>query len=77
MDVKLLPLLKSLLATLVTGGVLYLATDLVLTGSEGKLLLVAKCCGLGVVAVVLYVLLMLLTRQEDLTALVQRYRKGK
>ena len=76
-SVKLLPLLKSLLATLVTGGVLYLATDLVLTGSEGKLLLVAKCCGLGVVAVVLYVLLMLLTRQEDLTALVQRYRKGK
>ena len=38
-------------------------------------MLVAKCVGLGAAAVVLYALLMLLTRQEDFLALVKRCKK--
>ena len=73
--IQVLPLCKSLLATLISGGILWLATDMVLGGGEGKLLLVAKCVGLGAAAAVVYVLLLLLLRQEDFGALLARYRK--
>ena len=79
--IQVLPLGKSLLATLVSGGrhcqahLLKSATDMVLSGGEGKLLLVVKCVGLGAAAAVVYVLLLLLLRQEDLGALLARYRK--
>ena len=52
-----------------------MATGMVLSGSEGKLLLVVKCAGLGAAAAAAYVLLLLLLRQEDLGALLERYRK--
>ncbi len=73
--IPLLPLCKSLLAALAAGGALWLATGMVLSGSEGKLLLVVKCAGLGAAAAAAYVLLLLLLRQEDLGALLERYRK--
>ena len=69
------PLVKSFLSALITGGALYLLTGLVLSGQEGKILLVVKCVCLGAVAAVLYVALMLLTRQEDFLELVKRYKK--
>lgn len=74
--VRVLPLVKSLTAALVTGGALWWATDMALTGGESKLTLVVKCGGLGVAAAGAYALLMLLTRQEDFLALVRRLRGG-
>lgn len=73
--IRLLPLLKSAAATLVTGGALWICTGLALNGLESKLMLVVKCVGLGAVAAVVYVLLLLLTRQEDLLEIAERYRK--
>lgn len=70
------PLVKSLAAALLTGGALHLLTLLALNGLESKVMLVVKCVGLGVVAVVIYGALMLLTRQEDFLALVKRYKKS-
>ncbi len=69
------PLGKSLLCTLLTGGALWILTGHVLNGMEGKLMLVAKCVGMGATAAVIYALLMLLVRQEDLLEIVKRYRK--
>lgn len=71
------PLVKSAASTLVTGGILYLLTSLVLNGLESKVMLVVKCVGLGAVAVVIYGALMLVTRQEDFLELVKRYKKPK
>ncbi len=65
-------LAKSLLATLLMGGALYCATGMVLSGLEGKALLVVKCAAMGAAAMALYALLMLLTRQEDFLALLRR-----
>ena len=50
---------------------------MVLSGSEGKLMLVVKCVGLGAAAAVVYALLLLLLRQEDFAALLERWRKPK
>ena len=74
-DIRVGPLVKCIGAALVTGSALLCASDLFLTGAEGKLLLVVKCLGLGAAAAVLYVLLMLLTRQRDFMELVKRYKK--
>ena len=75
-EIHVLPLLKSLGAALLMGGALWYAADLVLTGMEGKLLLMAKCIGLGVIAVIIYAALLLVIRQEDFLALAGRYRKN-
>ena len=75
--VRAAPLLKSLLAALAVGGGLWFASDLVLTGGEGKLLLVAKCAALGACAAAAYAALLLVTRQEDFRELLARYRKPK
>lgn len=73
--IRVLPLGKSLLATLISGGALALATNMALGGGEGKLLLVGKCVGLGAAAAAAYALLLLLLRQEDFSSLLARYRK--
>lgn len=73
--IRVTPLLKSAAATLVTGGALWFLTGLILNGGEGKLMLVVKCVGMGVVAVVIYAALLLLTRQEDLHELLAKYKK--
>lgn len=75
--IRISPLLKSAAATLVTGGALWFLTGLFLNGGESKLILMAKCVGLGAVAAVVYTALLMLTRHEDLDALVSRYRKPK
>ena len=72
--IRTLPLAKSLLCTAVTGGALWLLTGRVLSGMEGKAMLVVKCVGMGAVAAAVYVLLMLLVRQEDFGDLLKRYR---
>ena len=46
----------------------------VLSGLEGKAMLVVKCVGMGAAAAAAYVLLMLLVRQEDFSDLLKRYR---
>jgi len=74
-EIHVMPLIKSAAAAVLTGGALWFLTGLVLNGLESKLMLVAKCVGLGAAAVVLYALLMLLTRQEDFLALVKRCKK--
>ena len=74
-EIRVLPLIKSLAAALLTGGALWLLTGLALNGLESKIMLVVKCVGLGVVAVALYAALMLLTRQEDFQDLIRRYTK--
>lgn len=73
--VPITPLVKSLGATAATGGALWWLTGLALDGLESKLMLVVKCVGLGVVAVVLYAVLMLLLRQEDLLELLKRRKR--
>ena len=75
--VKAAPLLKSIAATLLTGGGLWLLTGLVLNGTEGKIMLVAKCVGMGAAAAVVYAALLLITRQEDFRELLGRYWKPK
>ena len=75
--IRIAPLLKSAGSTLVTGGALWSLTGLILNGGEGKLMLVVKCVGMGVAAVVIYAALLLLTRQEDLHELLAKYRKPK
>ena len=74
-DIRVAPLLKSAGAALASGGALWAAAGLVLTGAEGKALLVAKCLGLGAAAMAVYAALMLLMRQEDLMEMIGRYRK--
>ena len=73
--VHVAPLLKSVLAALLTGIVLWSLTGLALNGLEGKLALVAKCVGLGAAAAAVYAALLLLTRQEDFRELLGRYLK--
>ena len=75
--VKTAPLLKSIAAALLTGGGLWLLTGLVLSGMEGKIMLVAKCVGMGAAAAVVYAALLLITRQEDFRELLGRYGKPK
>ena len=75
-ELRVAPLLKSLLAALVTGGALWALTGLVLNGAEGKAALVVKCVGMGAGAAVLYAALLLLTRQEDFRELLGRYKKA-
>lgn len=75
--IRLAPLLKTALATLAAGGALWVLTGLVLSGGEGKLLLVAKCVGLGAGAAAAYAALLLLMRQEDFQKLLAKYRKPK
>ncbi len=75
-EIRVAPLLKSLLATLITGGALWALTGLVLNGAEGKAALVVKCVGMGAGAAVLYTALLLLTRQEDFRELLGRYKKA-
>ena len=65
-------LAKSLLAAIAMGCVLYGSTGLLLSGLEGKMMLVVKCAAMGVAAMALYALLMLLTRQADFLALLRR-----
>lgn len=72
-DIRLAPLAKCLAGALATGGALWLLTGRVVSGEEGKLLLVAKCLGLGVLAAGVYLGLMILTRQEDFIDLVSRF----
>lgn len=72
--VRIVPLLKSLLAAAVTGGALWYGTNLILSGAESKLLLMLKCMALGAVAIVVYAVLLLLIRQEDLGELLSRRR---
>lgn len=74
-EIHVMPLVKSAAAALLTGGALWFLAGLVLNGLESKIMLVVKCVGLGAAAAVLYVLLLLLTRQEDLLELVKRYKK--
>lgn len=69
------PLVKSAAAALLAGGGLYLLTGAVLTGLEGKAMLVVKCVGMGAVAMAAYALVMLCLRQEDLLELLGRYRR--
>ena len=69
------PLVKSLGAALVMGGGLWYATSLALSGREGKLVLMAKCMGLGFLAVAVYAALLLAARQEDFMELLGRYKK--
>lgn len=75
--VRVMPLLKSVLAALAAGGALWILMGLVLNGLEGKLMLVAKCVGMGAAAAVIYAALLLVTRQEDFRELLARYRKPK
>ncbi len=75
--IRVVPLVKSLAAALLTGGGLWLVKELILSGSEGKLLLVVKCVLLGGGAAAIYAALLLILRQEDLLELVRRYRAPK
>ena len=72
-DIRLSPLLKCLAGTLVTGALLQMVTDRVVSGDEGKILLVTKCLVLGGLAAGVYLVFMYLTRQEDFFDLLRRY----
>lgn len=76
-SIRLFPLVKSLAAALVTGACLWFAAENILTGTEGKLLLVVECGGMGILAAGLYALLLFLLRQEDFLALAGRFRSGR
>ncbi|MDE7244703.1 MAG: polysaccharide biosynthesis C-terminal domain-containing protein [Oscillospiraceae bacterium] len=73
--IQVTPLAKSLLCALLAIGILQVLTGRLLNGLEGKILLVAKCVGMGAVAAIAYVLLMLLVKQEDLMEIIKRYYK--
>ena len=71
------PLWKSLAAALLTFACLWYTAGKVLTGTEGKPMLVIKCGGMGILAAGLYILLLLLLRQEDFLALAGRFHSGR
>jgi len=73
--IQVLPLLKSVLCTLIAGAALWALTGWALNGLESKITLVCKCVAMGAAAAVLYVLLMFLIRQEDLRELFKRYQE--
>ena len=74
---RLGPLVKSGAATLLVGGALYAVTSLVLTGLEGKAMLVVKCVGLGAAAMAVYALALVCLRQEDLLLFLGRKKSPK
>ena len=63
---------KSLLATAAASGLCWWLRDLFVSMSDGKLLLIVKCCGIGVVFVAVFVAVSLLVKQE---VIMERIRK--
>ncbi len=70
--VKLWDMLKSAIASLITGGAAYGLKMLLVSGDEGKILLVIKCGAIGVVAVVVFFLLCMLFRLDAVTGAVMK-----
>lgn len=73
--VNFVPILKSLAASLVMGGAAYGLKTLFVSMTDGKLLLIAKCCGIGVVAVVVYVAVCVLLRLDTVTDVLKRLKR--
>ena len=73
--VSFVPLLKSLLASLVMGGVAYGLKTLLVSMSDGKLMLVLKCGGIGVLSLVVFLLACVLLRLEVITDALKRFKK--
>ena len=70
--VHLAPAVKSLLSAAAAGVPAILARNYLLTGTEGKLLLVVKCGGIGAVALAVYVGLCFVLRLREITDLLSR-----
>lgn len=75
--VSLIPTLKSLLASAVMGIAAYGLKTLLVSGTEGKILLILECCGIGVVAVGVFLGLSVLLRLTEITDVLARFRKNK
>jgi len=65
---------KALLASLIMAGGAYPLTKLFVSMEDGKLLLIAKCGGIGIVAMALFLLVSFLLHLEAITGL---FRKKK
>lgn len=73
--VSMIPTVKSLLASAVMGIVAYGLKTLLVSGAEGKLLLIAKCCGIGVIAGIVFLGLSVLLHLTEITDVLARFRK--
>lgn len=74
--VDLRPALKSLVASAVMGAAALGLRELVLNGSEGKIMLVIKCGAIGVVGLAVYVAMCYLLRLRELTDVLKKRKKG-
>ena len=70
--VNLAPAAKSLAASCGIGIVAYELKQLLVHASDGKLLLVVKCGGIGVVSLILFVVLCFLLRIDAVTDIVRK-----
>ena len=70
--VKIMPAMKSLLIASVVGVVIWLLKEAVLFDSDGKILLIIKSMGIGVVAMALFFLGSYLLKLKEITSLVKR-----
>lgn len=66
------PVIKSAVASLVAGGAAYGLKELFVSMSDGKLLLIVKCCAIGVVFLMIYLLVCLLLKLDMVTNLIKR-----
>ena len=70
--VKLMPVCKSLAASAAAGAVAWFLTDLFVSMTDSKLMLIVKCCGIGVVFMIVFLIACFLLRLEIITKLFKR-----
>lgn len=70
------PVVKSLAASLVMGGVAYGGRLLLVSMTDGKLMLIVKCCAIGAVAAAVYLAMCVLLRLDTVTDVLKRLKKG-
>lgn len=70
--VRMSPIVKSMLASIVAGFAAYLLKSAFVPITDSKILLIVKCCGIGVVFMVIFLILCFILKLEIITNLFKR-----
>lgn len=70
--VNLVPLIKGLVSGAVMALVMWGGTQLLLTGDEGKIMLIVKCVAVGIVGCAVYLTASVLLKQELITSILKK-----
>lgn len=73
--VSFIPIVKSLVASVVMGGVAYGLKALLVSMTDGKIMLILKCGCIGIVAVIVFLVLCILLRLDIITDAVKGRKK--